>query len=130
MLFVTSADRPFTESERQFLESVREWGKKIVDRDQQGRSLRHRAQLEEVRQLRRRAGAAAARDRAGDLPGLSARLAQRAKAGEPAVWAPSGFESLETYIRERLDEHERVRLKLANPLGVGADAGAAATWRS
>ncbi|HEY8148661.1 MAG TPA: dynamin family protein, partial [Vicinamibacteria bacterium] len=30
VLFVTSADRPFTESERAFLESIRDWGKKIV----------------------------------------------------------------------------------------------------
>src|SRR5215211_3507816 len=30
VLFVTSTDRPFTESERGFLEQIREWGKKIV----------------------------------------------------------------------------------------------------
>src|SRR5688572_4064828 len=30
VLFVTSADRPFTETERAFLESIRNWGKKIV----------------------------------------------------------------------------------------------------
>src|ERR687897_196181 len=30
VLFVTSADRPFTESERAFMESIRDWGKKIV----------------------------------------------------------------------------------------------------
>jgi small GTP-binding protein len=30
VLFVTSADRPFSESERTFLERIREWGKKIV----------------------------------------------------------------------------------------------------
>ncbi len=30
VLFVTSADRPFTESERAFLQGIREWGKKIV----------------------------------------------------------------------------------------------------
>ncbi len=30
VLFVTSADRPFTESEREFLESIRQWGKKVV----------------------------------------------------------------------------------------------------
>ncbi len=30
VLFVTSADRPFTESERAFLESIRQWGKKVV----------------------------------------------------------------------------------------------------
>ena len=30
VLFVTSADRPFTESERAFLEKIRDWGKKVV----------------------------------------------------------------------------------------------------
>ncbi len=30
VLFVTSADRPFSESERTFLERIRAWGKKIV----------------------------------------------------------------------------------------------------
>src|SRR5436305_1225412 len=30
ILFVTSADRSFTESERQFLESIRCWGKKVL----------------------------------------------------------------------------------------------------
>ena len=30
VLFITSADRPFTESERTFLEGIRDWGKKIA----------------------------------------------------------------------------------------------------
>ena len=30
VLFVTSADRPFTETERAFLERIRNWGKKVV----------------------------------------------------------------------------------------------------
>jgi GTPase Era involved in 16S rRNA processing len=30
VLFITSSDRPFTETERQFLETIRNWGKKIV----------------------------------------------------------------------------------------------------
>src|SRR6476660_984103 len=30
VLFVTSADRPFTESERSFMADIREWGKKIT----------------------------------------------------------------------------------------------------
>ena len=51
---------------------------------------------------------------------VSARLALRAKQGEPAVWAASGFEALEHYIRETLDAPGRVQLKLLNPLGVGA----------
>ena len=118
VLFVTSADRPFTESERQFLEAVREWGKKILVVINKVDLFDTPAQLEEVRsfvgeQGRRLLG------REPEIFTVSARLAQRAKAGDPGLWTPSGFERLETYIRERLDEHERVRLKLANPLGVG-----------
>src|ERR1044071_2276590 len=30
VLFITSADRPFTQTERAFLEVIRDWGKKIV----------------------------------------------------------------------------------------------------
>src|SRR5919112_1826068 len=30
VLFVTSSDRPFTESEREYLELIRDWGKKIL----------------------------------------------------------------------------------------------------
>ena len=30
VLFVTSADRPFTESERAFMEKIKNWGKKII----------------------------------------------------------------------------------------------------
>jgi small GTP-binding protein len=118
VLFVTSADRPFTESERLFLDGVREWGKKILVVINKVDLFDTPAQLEEVRSFVAEQG----RRLLGTEPEIfpvSARLAQRAKAGDPAAWAPSGFERLETYIRDRLDEHERVRLKLANPLGVG-----------
>ena len=50
---------------------------------------------------------------------VSARLAMRAKRGEPALWAASGFEALEGFITTTLDERGRFQLKLANPLGVG-----------
>ncbi len=51
---------------------------------------------------------------------VSARLALRAKQGDPSAWAASRFEALERYIRETLDSPGRVHLKLLNPLGVGA----------
>jgi len=118
VLFVTSADRPFTESERQFLESVRDWGKKILVVINKIDLFEAPAQLEEVRGF----VAEQARRLLGTEPEIfpvSARLAQRGGAGDGGAWAASGFERLETYMRERLDEHERVRLKLGNPLGVG-----------
>ena len=44
---------------------------------------------------------------------------EKAKQGEPALWAESRFELLERYIHDNLDEKGRLRLKFLNPLGVG-----------
>ena len=118
VLFVTSADRPFTETERAFLEQVRGWGKKIVIVINKIDILESTAQIEEVRAF----VADNARTLLGFSPEIfpvSARLALRAKQGDPAVWGASRFEALERYIRETLDSPGRIRLKLLNPLGVG-----------
>jgi small GTP-binding protein len=118
VLFVTSADRPFTETERGFLESIRDWGKKIVIVVNKVDIFEREAELNEV--------LAFVRDSARRLLGItpeifpvSARLALRAKQGEPSIWPASRFEALETFIRDSLDEGNRFRLKLGNPLGVG-----------
>jgi small GTP-binding protein len=118
VLFVTSADRPFTESERAFLEMIRDWGKKIAVIVNKIDILTRERDVEEV--------VAFVRDHARRLLGVdpvvfpvSARLAQRAKHGEPSAWAASRFEPLERYLRETLDEASRFRLKLANPMSVG-----------
>ena len=50
---------------------------------------------------------------------VSARLADRAKHGEPSLWEASGFAALERYLHDSLDERGRFRLKLTSPLGVG-----------
>ena len=51
---------------------------------------------------------------------VSARLALKAKQGEPAAWPASRFEALESFIATSLDAPGRMHLKLLNPLGVGA----------
>ena len=118
VLFVTSADRPFSESERAFLEKLRAWGKKIV-------LVINKIDLldnpEDRAQVINFVG-----DNARALLGISpeifpvsAKLAQRAKQGERELWEASNFDALETYIRDTLDQTERIRLKLLNPLGVG-----------
>jgi small GTP-binding protein len=119
VLFVTSADRPFTETERAFLEQVRGWGKKIVIVINKIDILDGDAEVEEVRAF----VAESARTLLGFSPDIfpvSARLALRAKQGDPSRWTASRFEALERYIRETLDAPGRVQLKLLNPLGVGA----------
>ncbi len=48
VLFVTSVERPFTESERAFLEAIRRWGKKVVLVINKIDLLRHPGDLEQV----------------------------------------------------------------------------------
>jgi small GTP-binding protein len=118
VLFLTSADRPFTESERLFLASIREWGKKIVLVVNKIDILATAREQEEVLAFVR----GNARDVIGasvDVFPVSARLALRAKQGEPSLWTASGFEALERYLDATLDTTNRFKLKLANPLGVG-----------
>lgn len=119
VLFITSADRPFTESERAFMEKIRDWGKKVVIVINKIDILHKPGDLDEI--------VAFVSDNARSLLGLtpeifplSARQALRAKLGEPELWALSRFEALETYIHDTLDESGRLRLKLLNPLGVGS----------
>jgi small GTP-binding protein len=119
VLFVTSADRPFTESERAFLEQIRDWGKKVVILINKIDILQNEAELEQIQTFVLESARSLLGIHPPVLP-VSARLAMRAKQGESHLWAASRFEALESYIRNTLDEAGRVRLKLLNPLGVGA----------
>ncbi len=118
VLFLTSADRAFTESERAFLERIREWGKKIVLVVNKIDILTGPADIEAVVAFVTGSAYKLIGDIAAVFP-VSARLAQRAKGGEPRLWDESGFEPLENYIHDTLDDEGRFRLKLRNPLGVG-----------
>jgi len=118
VLFVTSADRPFTESERAFLEQIRKWGKKIVLVINKIDILSD-LEVEQVVAFVSNAAQTLVGDVAAVFP-VSARLAQQAKSGRPEKWGPSRFEPLERYIHETLDDEGRFRLKLLNPLGVGS----------
>ncbi len=120
VLFITSVDRPFTESERLFLDSIRNWGKKVVFVINKIDILDGADDLGQVERF----VAENARNLLGVTPEIfpvSARLALRAKLGEPALWAESRFEALEKYIHDSLDDRSRLQLKFQNPLGV-ADA--------
>ena len=124
ILFVTSADRPFSESERTFLGRIREWGKKIVIVVNKIDLISEPADRQQILDF--------VRDNARQLLGVdpqifpvSARLALEAKlaageSGDPAVaaWAASNFSQLESYIIDSLDADQRIDLKLQNPLGV------------
>jgi small GTP-binding protein len=119
VLFVTSADRPFSESEREFLERIREWGKKIVFIVNKIDILAGPAEQAEVIGYVRDNAAALL----GETPqvfAVSARRAVQARTqGTAELWEQSGFDAVEEYLLRTLDQEERIRLKLLNPLNVG-----------
>lgn len=122
VIFITSADRPFTESERAFMERIREWGKKVI-------ILLNKIDLlegEEVGEVEDfiRQNALALLGFTPEIFPVSARLAIRAKRVQDrrehkTLWEASRFQAVETYILKTLDQKSRIRLKLRNPLGVG-----------
>lgn len=115
ILFVTSADRPFTESERQFLDLIRAWGKKIVFGINKIDLLSDPAERQQVLGFVRDQ----ARRVVGDDPvvfPLSARAARRAQErGEPP---PEDWARFLAWTEEALSARERLRLKLESPIGV------------
>src|SRR3954463_8274019 len=110
VFFVTSADRPFTETERAFMGSIRDWGKKIV------------VVINKVDLLRDETGVAEVTEFVGeniehllgfspDLFPVSSLLAQQAKRLDSrnqeervGLWEASQFGRLEEYIFATLDE--------------------------
>jgi hypothetical protein len=124
VLFITSADRPFTESEHLFMADIREWGKKItvvINKIDLIRTDEDRTRVVEfvTENIERLLGF-----RPEVFP-VSSLLAQQAKdigASNPAerdrLWRESRFGALENYILESLDEQSRIRLKLLSPLGI------------
>ncbi len=101
VLFVTSIDRPLSESERRFLEYIREWGKKVVFvlNKIDTKSDDEVAQVVDYLKINTRA-----------IFGF-----------DPVIYPVSSktrsrFDELENYIFRVLSEKERVRIKLAAPL--------------
>jgi small GTP-binding protein len=101
VLFVTSIDRPLSESERKFLDYIREWGKKVVFVLNKI-DTKDESEIEQVVEY------------------LNTNV--RAVFGfDPVIYPVSaktrqGFDALEDYIFNVLSAKERVRLKLQAPL--------------
>ena len=123
VLFVTSADRPLTESERQFLERILTWGKKIVLVMNKLDIFEEEAALQEVQRLHPETRC---HDPWRSAPALSCfRQTSPARALQslipmnvPACGALSRLDDLEQYISATLDDTTRLELKFNNPLGV------------
>ncbi|MFZ3151009.1 MAG: dynamin family protein [Anaerolineaceae bacterium] len=125
VLFTTSSDRPLTESERQFLEKILSWGKKVTLIINKSDILENNAAVEQVRNF--------VLTHTSNILGVqpeifvtSAKLAQKATLIEDPeekarLRAASGLDALESYITDTLDDKARLELKLQNPLGVAGN---------
>jgi small GTP-binding protein len=122
VLFITSADHPLTESERQFLERILTWGKKVVFVLNKVDIFEDDSALQEVRDFILKHTAMILGDQPQLYP-VSAKLAQRAQSeSDPEERARlrrlSRLDDLEQYISATLDDTSRLQLKFNNPLGV------------
>jgi small GTP-binding protein len=122
VLFITSADHPLTESERQFLERILTWGKKVVFVLNKVDIFEDESALQEVRDFILKHTARILGDQPQLYP-VSAKLAQRAQS-EPDpeqranLRSASRLDELEQFISATLDDNTRLQLKFNNPLGV------------
>ncbi|QIN82517.1 dynamin [Rubrobacter tropicus] len=121
VIFVTSADRPLTESERGYLELVRDWGKKVLMVVNKADLLGDDDKVGQVRSFVED-GLRSALGLSPPIFFVSSLLARKAKAATSAMESrallqASGFGDLEAYVHDLLDEEGRVRLKLQSPLG-------------
>ena len=115
VLFITSADRPFTESERQFLELIKDWGKKVVVIINKTDILSSEEDLKQIIDF--------VKENTKKLIGveppiftISAKDTLQTKlAGEQTE---PNFQIVEDYIYRTLSPTNQLILKLSNPLGV------------
>lgn len=120
VLFVTSVERPFSESEREYMRMISDWGKKIVIVVNK-KDVLPAPEVDAIQDF--------VRERVTELLGLtppvfmvSAKTARKAKAvaGQDRrdLMEESGFGDLEAYMANLMGEDDLVNLKLQSPLGV------------
>jgi small GTP-binding protein len=134
LLFVTSVDRPISESERVFMSKISDWGKKVVVVVNKADMLLPSnggdpEDLSKVLEFVRTAASEALRmqrEKVEVFP-VSARgalLAKEAEArGEGGFISPeasAGFSALESYILKTLSGPERLKMKLETPVQVAS----------
>jgi small GTP-binding protein len=117
VLFVTSSDRPLSESERVFLETIRQWGKKVAMVVNKIDILRSEDEVAEVVTY---VSQNASRLLGVDPEVFPVSAIRAAEAEDEAARSASGLPAVETFLRDTLDSGELLCLKLGNPLGVAS----------
>ena len=119
VIFLSSADRPYSESENKFLLNIKEWGKKIIIVLNKIDLMQTQQEIERVINFVKEN---ADRQLKSDVPvfAVSSKIAKQArKEASEVLWSESGFNLLEKYIQEKLDETARFQLKMDSSLRIG-----------
>lgn len=129
ILFITSADRPFPESERKLLQAIQSYRKNIVivinkmDHLDASGGVHGDVMKQKVKDF----VSANAAEFLGANPmiisvsakdALTAKLIHGLEGEESLLWKKSNFQLLEDFLRNTLTEETKIEAKLLNPLGV------------
>ncbi len=116
ILFTTSVDRPFSETEREFLSYIiQSWAKKIIFIITK-KDIKEPHELEEIHKF---VADSALKffDFEPKIFMVSAKEARKAKADkDDALYEKSGFKALEEYLFTQLSQGEKLQLKLESPI--------------
>lgn len=110
VLFITSADRPFSETERAFLAMLKDWRRQVVIVVNKIDLLTDAEQVEVLTFVREQAMALF-----GESPLVMPISVRRWRQGDEVA---SGFTALWEYLNQRLDDRTRMRIRLESPLGI------------
>ena len=110
VLFATSADRPFSETERAFLAMLHEWRRRVV-------MVINKIDL--LTPTERSEVEAFVRTQAthlfGESPLILSVSARNARSDDASLRDASGMAALQTYLNEQLDDQTRLQIRLASP---------------
>lgn len=129
VIFLSSADRPFSESENRFLQSIRDWGKKTVLILNKIDLLETQSERDQVIEFVRSSAEDALKVEIPVIP-VSSRLAKKARSAmSQEMWQESGFEQLEQFVQDKMDEKARFSMKMLSALGIASKVEAEASER-
>eukprot|EP01096_Ripella_sp_DP13-Kostka_P009989 TRINITY_DN3871_c0_g1_i1.p1 TRINITY_DN3871_c0_g1~~TRINITY_DN3871_c0_g1_i1.p1 ORF type:complete len:708 (+),score=344.96 TRINITY_DN3871_c0_g1_i1:90-2213(+) len=128
IIFLTSVDRAFSESERLFLQNINQWKKKVIVVISKIDILDTKEEQDQIITFVRENISPIIGHNPPIFP-ISSKLALRSKlraesanpdevAQSKMMWELSNFGSLENYILRQLDPEERQHMKLNNPIDV------------
>jgi small GTP-binding protein len=112
IIFVTSVDRPYTESERGFLEKIREWGKKIIFVINKIDIVESQQDLEKVIEFVSKNS----QKLFEETPEIFTLSAKQSLVDIQSGKKNDSFEKIKEYIFHTLDQDDRIKIKLNTPL--------------